>query len=251
MNTLDNMLESFAAREIDDAAVRDAQRKLEEVIARRMAGKRPPVKNPRKAGWLAAAASAVVAALGLLWLPLNPTPAFAAVQQHFRDFQTLRFTIDQRVEGQPTIQTRVQATRSGNMRAEVGDDVVVIANSAQQRVLTLIRPSHMAIVSPLQHAVEEDDALKWLRDVREFQGVAKALPDPRVIDGQTAYGWQLETEGIDLVLWATAEGLPLQMTMNPAAQLQLDFHFEFDVPLAPESFSTEVPAGYRLAPAED
>ena len=39
--------------------------------------------------------------------------------------------------------------------------------------------------------------------------------------------------------------------MNPGAQLQLDFHFEFDVPLAAESFSTEVPAGYSRVATED
>jgi hypothetical protein len=251
MNTLDNMIESFASREADEAAVRAAQLKLESAIARRMAQQGSRVKQTRKTGWLAAAVSAGVAALAVLWLPLNPTPAFAAVQKHFRDFQTLRFVIDQRVNGQSTVHTRVQATRSGNVRTEVGEDVVVIVNSAEARVLTLIRGSRMAIVSPLAHPVEEDDALKWLQDIREFQGAAKMLPEPRVIRGSKAYGWQLETQGIDMVLWATADGLPLEMTMNPAAQLQLDFKFEFDVPLAAGTFSTEVPAGYTVGPRED
>jgi hypothetical protein len=251
MNSLYHTLELLATRASDEAAVREAQRKLEDAIARRMADRRPTVKGTRKTGWLAAAASAVAAVLAIVWLPLNPTPAFAAVQKHFRDFQTLRFVIDQRVDGQPTIQTRVQATRSGNVRTEVGDDVVVIVNSSQQRVLTLIRPSHLAIVSPLARPVEEEDTMKWLKDIREFQGAATALPDARTIDGQQAFGWQLEVAGIDMVLWATAEGLPLAMTMNSSAQLQLDFHFEFDLPLADESFGTEVPAGYSLAPQED
>ena len=251
MNTLDNILESFAAREVDEAAVRAAQRKLEDAVARRMSGQAPRTKGARQTGWLAAAASAAVAVFALLWLPLHPAPAFAAVQKHFRDFQTLRFVIDQRVDGQPAIQTRVQATRSGNVRTEVGDDIVVIVNSAEARVLTLIRSSRVAIVSPLARPVEEEDALKWLKDIREFQGVAQALPEPRMIQGKKAYGWRLETQGIDLVLWATAEGLPLQMVMNPAAQLQLDFSFEFDVALAPESFSTQVPAGYEVGAHED
>jgi hypothetical protein len=251
MNTLDKTFETFAAREPDDESVREAQRKLEAAIARRMNAQNPRVKNVRKAGWLAAAASAGVAVLALLWLPLNPTPAFAAVQQHFRDFQTLRFVIDQRVNGEPSIQTRVLATRSGNVRAEVGDDVVVIVNSAEGRVLTLLRPSQVAIVSPLARPVEQDDALKWLKDIREFQGAAKMLPEPRTIRGQKAHGWQLEIAGMDMVLWATAEGLPLQMTMDPTAQLQLDYQFEFDVPLPAGSFSTAVPAGYRSGVDED
>ena len=251
MNTLDNMIESFAAREADEVAVREAQLKLESAIARRMAQKAPRENIARKTGWLAAAVSAGVVALALLWLPLNPTPAFAAVQEHFRDFQTLRFVMDQRVDGHTTIQTRVQATRSGNVRTEVGEDVVVIVNSAEARVLTLIRGSRMAIVSPFAHPVEQDDALKWLKEIREFQGAAKMLSEPRMIRGNKAYGWQLQTQGIDMVLWATREGLPLQMTMNPTAQLQLDFNFEFDVPFAAGTFSTEVPSGYNVGTPED
>lgn len=250
MNTLDSMIESFAGREADEAAVREAQIKLDRAIAARLA-RDSRASTSRKTGWLAAAVAAGVAAVTLLWLPLNPTPAFAAVQQHFRDFQTMRFVMDQRVGGRLTIQTRVQATRSGNLRSEVGEDVVVVVNSAEARVLTLIRGSRMAIVSPLAHPVDEDDALKWMKDIREFQGAAKMLPERRVIRGNKVYGWQLQTQGIDMVLWATADGLPLQMTMNSAAQLQLDLNFEFDVPIAPETFSTAVPAGYAVGPRED
>jgi hypothetical protein len=251
MNTLDNIIASFAAREIDETAVRDAQRKLEVAIAGRMTDQGARSKAARKTGWLAAAASAAVAVFALLWLPLYPSPAFAAVQEHFRNFETLRFVIEQSVAGQPTMHTRVEATRSGNVRTAIGDDLTVIVNSAQQRVLTLVRPSRMAIVTPLVHAVEEDDALKWLKDIREFQGAATRLPEPREIDGKQAFGWRLRAAGMDMELWATADGLPLRMTMNPSAQMQLDFHFEFDVPLAPASFSTDVPAGYHLGSEED
>ena len=250
MNSLDKMIETFAAREVDETAVHHAQRKLEQAIARRMAGKAARPHRARRTGWLAAVASAAVAVIALLWLPLNPSPAFAAVQEHFRDFSTLRFVIDQSVAGHPSMRTRVQATRTGNVRTEVGDNVTVIVNSAEKRVLTLVRSSHMAILSPLDHAVEEDDALKWLKDIREFQGVATRLPELREINGKQAYGWRFQAAAVDMVLWATEDGLPLQMTVNPSAQLQLDFHFEFDVPIAPESFSTEIPAGYNVGVGE-
>ena len=53
------------------------------------------------AGLARGGASAAVAAVALLWLPLGSTPAlaFAQVQQHFRDFRTLRFDIEQRMNG--------------------------------------------------------------------------------------------------------------------------------------------------------
>ena len=245
MDTLDRTLELSAGREIDDAAVQHAQRKLEAVIAARA----PRTRSA--GGWLAAAASAVVAALAFVWLPLSPTPAFAAVQEHFRDFRTLRFVIDQRVGGEPTLQTRVSLTREGNVRSDVGDDVSVIVNPSEKRVLTLIHSGHLAVVSPLHAAVQEKDSLKWLKQVRDFQGAATALPEPRFIDGQKAFGWRLNVNGIDMVLWATQAGLPLRMTMNQAADLELDFHFEFDVPLASGLFSTEIPPGFSLAPLQD
>ena len=249
MNTLDHTIDLLAAREIDDAAVQEAQRKLETLIARRQASGRSPLRSSR--GWLAAATTAAAVMLAALWLPLYPTPAFAAVQRQLRDFTTMRFVIDQRVAGEPVMQTRVSATNAGNVRTEVGDDVTVIVNSSERRVLTLIRSAHMAIASPLVVAAKQDDALKWLEDVRKFQGVAQALPEPRVINGQQAFGWRLKGEGFDMVLWATEQGLPLEMTLSPDAQLQLEFHFEMNVPLAPELFSTKIPAGYSLAPQED
>jgi hypothetical protein len=252
MNTLDQTLELFAAREIDAAAVQDAQRKLEAAVANRLSGKAPQRSRGRGVGgWLAAGVSAGVAVLTFLWLPLMSTPTFAAVQEHFRDFRTMRFVIDQRVAGEQVIQTRVSMTNDGNVRTEVGDDVSVVVNSRDKRVITLMRSAHMAIVSPLVASVENEDSLKWLKDIREFQGKAQALPQPRVINGEQTHGWRLVAGGLDIVLWATDDGLPLAMTMTGDAKLELDFRFEFNVPLSPGLFSTEVPAGYNLGTQED
>ncbi|HEX6397252.1 MAG TPA: hypothetical protein VFZ95_07505 [Steroidobacteraceae bacterium] len=249
MKTLDNIIESFASLEADETAVRDAQQRLEARLRSVKSG--IPASKSRRGGWLAAIASAAAITFAVLWLPLQPTPAFAAVQDHFRHFETLRFWTEQRVAGKLTLRTRVLATRSGDVRVEIGDDMTVIVNSSQQRVLTLVRPSRMAILSPLVRRVEEDESLKWLEDIREFQGQAQRLPEPRQIDGKQAFGWKLAAGGMDMVLWATREGLPLQMTMNAAANIQLDYRFEFGVPLAAELFSTQVPAGYRIGGDED
>jgi hypothetical protein len=159
MNTLDDIIESFATREPEEAAVRDAQRKLDDVVAGRMAREntRP---QARRTGWLAAMASAAAVTAAVLWLSMQPTPAFATVQEHFRDFQTLRFLMEQRFDGKLIMRTRMLVTRSGNVRAEVGNDVTVIVNSAERRVLTLVHPSRMATVAPLVRQLEEDEALK-------------------------------------------------------------------------------------------
>jgi outer membrane lipoprotein-sorting protein len=252
MNSFDRTLELFASREADAAVIDEAQRTLETLVANRVAANsdRLPVRRAR--GWLAAAASVAVAAVAMLWLPFGSTPAlaFAQVQQHFRDFRTLRFDMEQRMNGQVMMKSRVSMTRDGSVRTDVGEDVSVIVNSAERRVLTLLHSEHMAVVSPLGAPVKEQ-ALDWLRDIRDFQGAAKPLPRTRVIDGLEAHGWELEIAGGNLVLWATAEGLPLEMTMSGDAPLRLSFHFEFDLPFEPRLFSTEIPAGYSRGESED
>ena len=87
--------------------------------------------------------------------------------------------------------------------------------------------------------------------MRNFQGVATRLPGSRTIDGRKAYGWQLSTNGMELVLWASEDGLPLEMSMDQGTPLQFIFHFEINLPLSAELFSTRVPEGYREVAPED
>jgi hypothetical protein len=248
MNSLDRTLELFAVSEPDQSMVDAAQRKLDAAIVARAAKVATRKPAPRVGGWLAAATSAAVVAVAMLWLPLNPTPAlaFAQVQQHLRDFRTLRFDMEQRMNGEVMMKTRVNVTRDGNVRTDVGDDISVIVNSSERRVITLVHAERMAVVSPLGAPVKEE-ALDWLKEIRDFQGAATQLPQARVIGGQQAHGWGLQTNGGKVVLWATDEGLPLEMTLGGSTSLQLSFRFEFDLPIDAKTFSTEVPAGYSLA----
>jgi hypothetical protein len=254
MNSLDKTLESIASREPPADLVNAAQQRLEAVVAVRVAA--APTRSRRGVGrWLAVGASAAAAAvLAVVLLPLTSTPAlaFSTVQEHFIDFRTLRFDMTQEVAGQQGLVTHVAMTRDGRLRSDVGADVSVIVNPAEGRVLTLIHPQHMALESALGgRKVTDDDSMRWLEDIRRFQGLAQRLPEPRTIDGRRAYGWKLRTGNMDIVLWATEGGLPLEMRMTGEQQMRFDFHFEFDVPLADAMFSTAMPAGYSRAPAED
>ncbi|HEY6125791.1 MAG TPA: hypothetical protein VIV63_14155, partial [Steroidobacteraceae bacterium] len=118
MNSLDSTLGLFAASEPDAQVVSDAQRKLETVVSKRMAeiSARRPARTAR--GWLAAGATAAVVAVAMLWLPLGTTPAlaFAKVQEHFRDFRTLRFVVEQRMNGEVVMKARVSMVRDGSVR---------------------------------------------------------------------------------------------------------------------------------------
>ncbi len=249
MNTLDRTLELFAHAEPDAHAVHDAQRKLEQAIA----AAPPRRRKVRVGGWLAAAASAIVAVMALVVLPLGPMPAlaFSEVQQHFRDFSTLRFEIEQRMNGNPFMKQRVSVLANGSVRAEVGEDIVVIVNTQEMRVMTLLKPKRIAMVNPLDKAGTREDATDWLDEIRDFQGVAKALPGTRLIGGQRAMGWELPLEQGTITLWANQQGLPLEMKLDQGVALDMSFRFEFDADLPAGLFSTEVPAGYTLATEED
>jgi hypothetical protein len=251
MNTLDNTLEIFGRAEPDATAVQDAQHKLEATIAK--AAARKGHRKTHAGGWLAAAASAMAAVAAFIWLPLTPTPAlaFSDVQKHFRDFNTLRFEVEQRLNGRMVMKSRVSLLADGSVRAEVGDDVVVIANTREKRVLTLLKPSRMAMVSPLDKPGTRDEAMAWLDEVRDFQGMARQLPGSRTIRGERAHGWELPMQQGKMILWANDAGLPLEMQLDQAAAIELSFHFDFEPRLAPELFATAVPAGYNLAPTED
>ena len=73
-----------------------------------------------------------------------------------------------------------------------------------------------AVVSPLDTPATKEDAIAWLEDIRDFQGEATGFAArPRIIDA-AAYGWELQSGAGDIVLWATEDGLPLEMKMGPS-----------------------------------
>ena len=251
MNSLDRKLELFAQQEPSAADVQEAQRKLESMVAAT-----PRKAVPRVTGWLAAAASAMAAVAAFVWLPLAPTQAlaFSDVQKHFRDFSAMRFDMEQRMNGDLLVKARVSILANGSVRTEVGDDVIVIVNMQEKRVLTLLESGHIAMRSPLTGSATKEDSLEWLDEVRTFQGAAKQLPEQRMIQGQRAYGWELPLPGAEgkIVLWANEAGLPLEMKLDQGeASMDTSFHFDFNPRLSAEMFSTEVPAGYRLEASED
>lgn len=249
MKSLDQILDTFGGAEPDATTVQAAQRKLEERVAQIS----PKRRSRSVGGWMAAAASAVAVVAAALWLPFASTTAlaFSDVQKHFRDYDTMRFVVEQHVNGDLSMRARVSLAKDGSVRTEVGDDVVVIVNSAERRILTLLTPSRMAIVSPLDAAPTQDDSLEWMEEVREFEGAARLLPESRTIKGREARGWELETTAGKIVLWATPEGLPLEMDIDQGVHIDMSFEFEFNPTFASGTFSTAIPPGYTETPSED
>lgn len=238
----------------DPAGIDAAQQRLQSRLARRTGRRASPW------GRLLAVAGTACAVLALSLLTLvggGNGEAFATVQRHFADFDTLVMRIDQRSAGAPAQRLEVAMTQAGDVRVDIADQLSVVFDAAAGVSLTLLHESRQALRMPLpalgDALLGDDNPMAWIQEIREFQGKAERLPDSRVIDGHTAWAWVLEIEGTRCLLWATADGLPLQLTVDSdgaaagvALLVDIAFDFQFDPALRPDLFDTQVPAGYAL-----
>jgi hypothetical protein len=135
----------------------------------------------------------------------------------------------------------------GSVRTEVGEDITVVVNMREKQVLTLSESSRMAVVAPFEGDTRDDEALGWIEEIQQFQGAAERLPGTRQIRGVAAVGWKLDVGGSVLTLWTDPRGLPLEMQLDQGMQINTSFRFDFNQPLSPALFSTQVPAGYSQA----
>ncbi len=234
---------------VPDDAIDGAQARL----TARLQQARRPARAPARAWW-AVTATAVLAIAAIIAMPMlsGGGDAFAAVQAHFRHFDTLSMTITQRFGGQPLQTSHSIVDARGVVRTDVGDQLSVIVDAPRGRVLTLLHAPRQAMIATIpKNKPAADDALSWLDDVRDFKGQATPLPDTRIIDGRTAHGWTLQAGGTTMELWADAEGLPLAMRQLGDGGLEIDYRFEFDQPIPPGLLSSDVPAGYTPVVADE
>lgn len=234
-------------------AVEAAQLRLQQ----RLSGTRDAAGHgtrPRRARWLALAATACIAlALTLMPLMLGDRGglAFADVQRHFQQFRTLAMRVEQGGAGTLLPAVDVVMSESGQLRTDVAGQVSVVVDPKAGRVLMLLHSSRSAMRFPIgvEGIVPAREALDWINELRHFKGTAAPLSSTRLIDGQTAHGWSLAIGGARLELWADASGLPLALSIGDGerAVLDLQFRFRFDEPVAADAFSTDVPAGYSLS----
>lgn len=225
-----------------------AQRKLQARLSR--SRHRTVVRRPWL-GWVAAAATGCLV-LALVMLPASRGIAFATAQRHLRDFTTLSLTIEQRSHGidMPTIHVRMN--HAGDARTDIGHASSTVVNVGEHRILTLLHDSHMALLTPLpvSASARPADNLAWLDAIRRFQGKAKRLPEKRIVDGRPTTGWALNAEGMHITLWADSDGLPRAIDINGGQLLSQRIHVSIDQPMDAAVFSTGVPTGYRLMPAD-
>lgn len=238
-------VDAARGRDAGTAQADAAQARLQRTLAARTTPRRAAL--PRFAVAFASCCVVAVLALALFagdqWLGGQHGAAFAAVQQRLRDFATLRVVIEQRHGGERLSRTVLQLDRSGSLRTDVDDQVSVIVDMQRASILTLLHAPRLALLQPLPPGGRPDEALDWLAAIRDFQGQAQPLP-PRDIDGQQLSGWRLTTHGQRIDLWADADGIPRRMELGATADLVLDYHFDYDAPIAADQLSAVIPPGY-------
>lgn len=200
--------------------------------------------------WWATAAASVLAMVVVAAVPLlsDRGSAFANVQAHFRNFDTLSMQVEQRSDGQVQQTSRMVVDQQGRLRTDVGDMISVIVDPVRGRVLMLQHGPRAAVAFPIEVADQsQDPELDWLEELRDFQGQAQRLEETRVVDGQVAHGWALEAGGIPMVLWVNGEDLPLALETDGGGGLSISYRFAFDVALPTGYLSSDIPKGYELA----
>lgn len=245
---LDADVQALIAQIPDEPALDRAQQHLDDVIA----GRRAQTRRRRMPARLGFAVVAIVALAVLgIFLPtlfVSRSVAFAAVQNHLRDFKTLTMTVAQRSNGMDLPTIRVWADRGGNAHTNVGDSTSVIVNVETGTVLVLLHQSHRAMRVSIgsDKTPQEAQAFAWLKSVREFQGRARLLEQTRTIDAQTTHGWSLQSAGMHIVLWADNDGVPRAVTVNDGNTLTQRIRVRLNAPIEAERFNTQVPPGYTL-----
>lgn len=249
LDALAPFVDALLSQPMADSHGQNAQSKL----MQRLAQAKPRKAPASRWGWLTAAGVAgLLAVLVLPTLMIGPTPAFADVLKHFRDFTSLRMHMNMELKGGQNQHDVITVNREGDVRTDIERSVSVILNRKQAKVLTLLHEPRLAQITPFDVTRSTpEDSLKWIAEMREYQGAATLLSQTRTIDGQLARGYTFETKGETITMWAGTDGLPLEMDMGQGELMKVSFRFEFDRPTDADVFSTEVPAGYALAVDED
>lgn len=180
----------------------------------------------------------------------NGGAAFAAVQDYFLRFQTLRTHMQLSVAGQPAMEMDILIDEKDRARIEMPDVMTLIVNGREGWMLTLLQSGMMQWTEFPPGESAPADQLEWLYEIRDFQGQAHVLDELQTVNGELARGYELTLVGSRMTLWATAsDNRPLRMegdySLGEATQgMQMVLDFSFDEALPQDAFEPEIPEGY-------
>ncbi len=191
-------------------------------------------------------------------------PTFAKVVEHFSHFKTLTYTSQFSSQNAPLMSLKVfyqapafirveTAPDTGNSENHQNGKTVNILNAATGSGLLLFPSVKMAVpysFDPTKEKSIQDDPLKWLGLVQNYQGDVTELPE-KIIDGEVVHGYQFKEAGMTITIWATTDSqlpIKLELTSNQGKQnFQMQAKLAFDEPLDGSLFSLTIPNDYQQA----
>ncbi len=241
---IDDCIEA-ARTDVADTALASARERFRATLPAPRVARSRPVTWVRWAG--ATAVLALVVSITPLLLPERLAGnSLALAQQWFERYTTLQLEMVTRQEGRALSRLAVWTDHTGATRVDVPpvSHVIDPANNEMRTVL----PGGEVMRQPI--AVDSDafalgDHLEWLDELRDFQGLAEVVGQPRSLNGVHALGWSLELAGGHYVLWVDpADNRPLLLEATLPGGLSMETRFTFDEAL-PEDIFQPGPAASR------
>lgn len=210
-----------------------------------------------------ASVAAVLTAALLFWgFERNAGLTFAQVVENVQKAKSVRFDLKQKLGSQPELSSRM-FLQGDNVRYELQDVLVWIMDMKQKKGLELDVPVKVARKLDSSSEIPAGafkDPIERLRNLKDdIKNQVERLPDEKLNDrpcqvyqvkGRLKRDKNTPTSMLvpdQFKLWVDAKtGLPVQILAKDEHTYLLYDKFEWDIPLAPELFSLQPPAGYQL-----
>jgi outer membrane lipoprotein-sorting protein len=205
----------------------------------------------------AMAASILLAALAWFFWPATNTAAlaFGRIVDTVVSARTARFTVEVKIEGQPSQSAKVTFMAPAKYRMEF-EKQLNISDFEAAKMLTFIPAQKQAVAFNLKNAPKDrvpdnqfEQLRRLLRDQREKVPAYEKLGE-KTIDGRKAMGFRLASGFGTTTLWGDPKtGDPIRIetvyTGIPKTEASMS-QFEMNIDLPADMFAMEIPQGYKL-----
>jgi hypothetical protein len=234
-----------ARQQFDAAAIEHSARKLREKLSLAPRSRLAAFRWP----FLVGAASILFVAISLIsfFSPGSDGNALAQAQQWFTSFRTLQLKTAVLAGDTATNALLVWFDESGDTRIESQGTITIV--KPREGMIYVLLPDGQNIAQRITSESVVGNSMEFLDVVRKFQGTGDRLAESRVMEGVSAVGYRLASDGWTIVLWVDpADGRPLLVEQEGPDGVAMRSALEFNVPLPANAF--DVPDGVQLLDQE-